>query len=123
MKINIGNRDLKTITQLELYELLKIDGFMSNEGLKIDGELIQPWSNPVIKSIHWCDDDLWYYGYWIRKKDKQEAFFEGHFSIDDFIVTIDNKFSHRCYIQNIKIKTLNWLIEKGFNLPLSSYSN
>lgn len=124
MQINLGNRELSTMTQSELYELLKIDGLFKNDGIKSCNEIVKHWHDCIIDEVHWCDLTYWFKGHHIRISDNFKVTFEGYVAFDDgdFSVLYENSVRTDTYFNYLKLKSINHLIELGFNLPLSSYN-
>ena len=126
MQINIGDRELSTMTQSELYELLKIDGLLKNEGIKgqCNGEIVKHWHDSVIDKTHWRGLTYWFEGHHTRVSDNFKVTFEGYVAFDngDFVVMYENSVRSDTYLKYLKLKSINHLIEIGFKIPLSSYN-
>lgn len=116
--IQLGNKDLKEMTVEELTEFMIFEGLFQKQH-KIDDKIVQFWETPVITKHYWVDETMWFHFDTKHKTDGRIEQSEAYISFDDFCIY--NESNKRCYIDHLDLKSINWLIEKGYNLPFLSW--
>ena len=117
--IALGKRDPKTMTKEELHAFLVFEGMFQTKWLMSD-RVIEAWKSPVIDKMHLVDETLLFSFSIERIADGLTHQYEGYISFDSFILcrSGDDRYS----IEHLSLKAINYLIEKGFDLPFKSFT-
>lgn len=122
MIVKIGNRKFSEITKELLHEFLVSNGLFN---MKIFhwGEIRQLWNTPKINSFSNKKDIINFEFEIKRIKDGFIQYYSGSLDLNKFYIYYNKEVSLDGKVRHFQIKDYNFLIKKGFNLPLESFEN
>ena len=124
MKIQLGNKNLCEIEKTDLFDLLFFLKIFQNE-TKCFGTVFNEYGNHKITHIHNNSTAVLFKAEYLNVETNVIIYVRGIMDIKNFYININKKNSkdenesETNFTFNINV--FNFLIEKGFNLPFSTY--
>nr|WP_321453575.1 hypothetical protein [uncultured Carboxylicivirga sp.] len=124
MQINIGDRELISMNEKELFAFLHHAGIFNFElpvYLQKSIHKLRFWSDPEIKLFDRCEKDniIYFDAETTKLENGTKHPLKGHVSFDEYYIYIEEHVKSR----NFTIDNINYLIKQGFRVKLESYNN